>query len=254
MGAPEYTLPSLSLEAAVKGSLSQGVIPVVLGRLYVERRSGLLHLTRGEERRSARFRKGHVVNADTSAAEDHMGEVLVRNGLLSPADLQRASGRVLKERKRLGLVLQELKILDEHLLEDALALHVREVLRKAFAWNDGEYSFEEAQKPDAAFLEDATLRVFTGELILEAARSVRECAAVRQALGEPDRLVVLSTDPVLRFQQITLNAAENEVLARVDGTRTLRQLVTAASLPPEETERSLLGLMCLGMVEHRPSG
>src|SRR5213593_446657 len=89
MGAPEYTLPSLSLEARVKGSLSQGVLPVVLGRLYVERRSGLLHLTRGAERRSARFRKGHIVYAETTAAEDHMGEVLVRNGLLSPADLDR---------------------------------------------------------------------------------------------------------------------------------------------------------------------
>lgn len=235
----------------MKGSLSQGVIPVVLGRLYVERLSGLLHLTRGEERRSARFRKGHVVNADTSAAEDHMGEVLVRNGLLSPADLQRASGRVVKEGKRLGQVLQELKILDEHLLEDALALHVREVLRKVFAWSDGEYAFE-AQKPDAPLQEGATLRVFTGEVILEAARGVRDGAAVRRALGDPGRLVVLSTDPVLRFQQITLNAAENEVLARVDGTRTLRQLVTAASLPPEETERALLGLLCVGMVEQRP--
>jgi len=235
----------------VKGGLSQGVLPVVLGRLYVERQSGVLHLTRGEERRSARFRKGHIVNADTSAAEDHMGEVLVRNSLLSAPDLERASTRVTRERKRLGQVLLEMKILDEHLLEEALALHVREVLRRAFAWSDGEYAFE-TQKPDAPLLEDSTLRVFTGELILEAARSVQDGAAVRQALGDPDRLVVLSTDPVLRFQQITLSPAENEVLSRVDGSRTQRQLVTAAALSPEETERSLLGLLCLGMVEYVP--
>ena len=235
----------------MKGSLCQGQIPVVLGRLYIERQSGLLHLTRGEERRSARFRKGHIVHADTTAAEDHMGEVLVRNGLLSDADLRRATARVMRERKRLGQVLQELRILDEHLLEDALALHVREVMRKAFAWEAGAYSFE-AQPVDARLREDATLRVFTGELILEAARSVRDPAAVRRALGDADRLIVLTADPVLRFQQITLNAAESDVLARVDGTRTLRQLVAALSLPPEETERSLLGLLCLGMVEQAP--
>jgi hypothetical protein len=235
----------------VKGRLSQGVLPVVLGRLYVERQSGSLHLTKDGERRSARFRKGHIVNAETTAPEDHMGEVLVRNGLLSRGDLERATGRVFREGKRLGQVLQELKILDEHLLEEALALHVREVLRKAFAWQDGAYAFE-TQKPDAPLQEDATLRVFTGELILEAARSVQDCGAVRQALGDPDRRYALSTDPVLRFQQITLSPAENEVLARVDGSRTLRQLVTAAALPPDQAESALLGLVCLGMVEQAP--
>jgi hypothetical protein len=234
----------------VKGSLSPGVLPVVLGRLYVERQSGLLHLTRGEERRSARFRKGHIIHADTTAAEDHMGEVLVRNGLLSAGDLEQATARVLRERKRLGQVLQEMRILDEHLLEDALALHVREVMRRAFTWEAGAYSFEGALM--GPLLEDATLKVFTGELILDAARSVRDVAAVRGALGDPDRRLVLSTDPVLRFQQIILNDAEGDVLAHVDGMRTLRQLVTAVSRPAEETERSVLGLVCLGMVEPAP--
>jgi len=232
----------------VKGSLCPGVLPVVLGRLYVDRQSGLLHLTRGEERRSARFRKGHIVHADTTAAEDHMGDVLVRNGLLSAADLSRATARVVRERKRLGEVLQDLRILDEHLLEDALALHVREVMRKAFGWATGAYSFE-SQPVDARLQADATLKVFTGEVILEAARSVKDAAAVRSALGDPDRLIVLSADPVLRFQQISLSPAESDVLGHVDGTKTLRQLVAAVSLPPEEAERSLLGLLCLGMVE-----
>jgi len=236
----------------LKGSLSQGVLPLLLGRLYVERRSGLLHLTRDAERRSARFRKGHIVHAETTATEDHMGEVLVRNGLLSAKDLERATVRVLRERKRLGQVLQDLKILDEHLLEDALALHVLEVLRKAFAWDSGAYSFEE-QQVETPLHDDATLKVFTGEVILEAARNVRDQAAVREALGDPDRLITLSTDPVLRFQQITLNGAESEVLARIDGTRSRRQLVSALSLPPEETERGLFGLVCLGMAEVAPA-
>jgi hypothetical protein len=235
----------------VKGSLSPGALPLVLGRLYVERRSGLLHLKRGAERRSARFRKGHIVHADTTVAEDHMGEVLVRNGLLSQSDLDRATARVLRERKRLGQVLQELRILDEHLLEDALALHVQEVLRPAFRWDDGTWVFEE-QEVETPLQEDATLKVFTAEVILEAARSVADPSAVRRALGDPDRPVVLTADPVLRFQQITLNSAESDVLARVDGARTVRQLVSALSLPPEETERSLLALRCVGMVEPPP--
>src|SRR5438552_3857630 len=159
--------------------------------------------------------------------------------------------RVVREHKRLGQVLQELRILDEHLLEDSLALHVREVLRKTFGWEAGAYSFE-AQPADARRQEDATLKVFTGEVILEAARSVNDPAAVRRALGDPDRLLSLSTDPVLRFQQISLSGPEIDVLALVDGTRTQRQLVAALSLPPEETERSLLGLLCLGLVKRAP--
>ena len=63
-------------------------------------------------------------------------------------------------------------------IEDALALHVHEILSKVFSWSDGTYEFAEEEGTDPSY-GDTTLKVTTGELILEAARSVTDPDVVR---------------------------------------------------------------------------
>jgi HEPN domain-containing protein len=232
----------------MRGELWEGVLPGLLRDLYVGRKSGRLSFVSGEERRALRLRSGHIVSADTSVREDRMGEVLVRHGLLSQADLKRATGFVLRDKKQLGIVLSELKLLDQAGLEDALALHVREVLAKVFAWNQGSYEFvDEAERPPEPG--ELTLRLSTGELILQAARSVLDPDVVRYNLGDIDRVLRLSSDPLLRFQKITLTPVDGYVLSRVDGTLSAREVLELIPLPEVETQRSLFGLLSTGVLE-----
>src|SRR6266581_9333046 len=153
----------------MKGTLSVGVLPGLFRGLYVGRKTGMLHFLKGEERRGIRCQKAVIVRGDTNVKEDHLGETLVRQNLLSQADLDRASEIVGRDRKRLGVVLQELGIMDRDRVEEAIALHVREILLKVFGWSEGSYAFEE-QDADAPVNEDFTLKVSTGEVILEAVR------------------------------------------------------------------------------------
>ena len=235
----------------MNGTVSEGSIAGVLRDLYVGRKSGLLHFTRGEERRSVRFHKGNIVHADTNVKEERLGETLVAQGLLGSADLKRATGFVLRDKKRLGVVLQELGILTKDQLDDALALHVREILLRVFSWAEGDYTFDEAD-PDAPVEQDTTLKVSTGEMILEAVRRVDDPDVVRFALGNIDRILGLSSDPLLRFQKVTLSPADGYVLSRVDGTSSAREIIQLNPAPDEETMRSLFGLLCTGILEYLP--
>ena len=70
-------------------------------------------------------------------------------------DLQRATTVVQMEKIRLGQALYDLGLFEKEAPEDALALHVREVLFKVFAWNDGTYAFEE--RDEMAALDDEIL-------------------------------------------------------------------------------------------------
>jgi tetratricopeptide (TPR) repeat protein len=225
------------------------VLPGVLRELYVGRKTGVLTFTRGDERRSVRVRGGHIVTADTTVREDRMGEVLVRHGLLPAADLKRAVGFSLRDNKLLGVVLMELGLLDERGLEQALALHVRAVLSRVFSWQEGSYEFvdetDAAEKPG-----DVTLRMSTGDLILEATRSVQDPDVVRYNLGDIDRVLGLSNDPLLRFQRIGLTPVDGYVLSRVDGTLSAREVMQLIPLPSEEVQRSLFGLLSTGVVEY----
>jgi len=234
----------------VKGTLSEGALPALLRAVYVSRKTGILHFTRGQEVRSVRFRQGHILSAQSSVAQEHLGEVLVRNELLTAADLERAGARKRATGKRLGETLQEMGLIEREHLEDALALHVREVLLNVFSWNTGEYSLEEP--PGAAFHGEPTLKLSTGEMILETVRLLQNPEVVRGALGDPDRVLDLSTDPLLRFQKVTLSPTDGYVLSRVDGIMKARQILEMIPLPQEEVEKSLYGLLCTGIIEFAP--
>ncbi|HZM48922.1 MAG TPA: DUF4388 domain-containing protein [Vicinamibacteria bacterium] len=233
----------------MNGALGEGVLPGLLRELYVGRKSGMLLLHRGPDRRGFRFRAGHIVNADTSVREDRMGEVLVRHGHLSAPDLKRAIGFAVRDGKKLGTVLVELGLIKADQIEDALALHVHEILAKVFSWNDGTYEFNE-EDGTGPLLGDTTLKVTTGELILEAARSVTDPDVVRYNLGDIDRILGLASDPLLRFQRVTLTPADGYVLSRVDGTLSAREIVGMISLPKDETHKSLFALLSTGMIEY----
>ncbi|HEY7515711.1 MAG TPA: DUF4388 domain-containing protein [Vicinamibacteria bacterium] len=235
----------------MNGTVSEGVIAAILREIYVGRGSGILHFTQGEERRSVRFHKGNIVHGDTNVKEERLGEILVKQGLLSSADLKRATGFVLRDKKRLGQVLQELQILDKDKLEDALALHAREILLRVFTWTEGEYVFEE-DPPETGIPHDTTLKLSTGEMILEAARRVEDPDVLRYALGNLDRVLGLTTDPLLRFQRVTLSPADGYVLSRVDGSLSAREIIQMNTAPADETMRSLYGLLCTGIIEYLP--
>ena len=235
----------------MNGALGEGVLPGLLRELYVGRKSGMLSFRRGEERRGVRFRKGHIVHAETNVRDDHMGSVLVRNGRLSAGDLKRALGFAMRDGKRLGAVLVELGLLPPDQIEDALALHVHEILAKVFSWKDGHYEFTPEDEAGPAPAE-TTLKVSTGELILEAARSVGDPDVVRYFLGDIDRILGQPADPLLRFQRVALTPADGYVLSRVDGTLSAREVVAMIPLAKEDTQRSLFALLSTGMVEYLP--
>ena len=232
----------------MSGDLAEGVVPGLLREIYVGRRGGTLHLVRGEERQSLRFRHGHIVNAHTNVREERLGEMLVRRGLLSEADLARATEVVVRDGRRLGEVLGDMGLIDASGLEDAVALHVHEMLTRVFAWPDGTYSFEEEREGEPGG--ELTLKLSMGELILESVQAIRDPDVVRYALGDMDRVLALSSDPLLRFQKLTLSPADGFVLSRVDGVTSAREVVQMIPLPAEQTQKSLLGLLSTGVVEY----
>jgi hypothetical protein len=233
------------------GQLAEGVIPALLKDVYVGRRTGLLSFVRGWERRSVRFISGNIVHADTNAPGGHLGDLMVRHGLLQREELTEALALARRSGKRLGGVLLEKGLVDRTLLDDAIELHVADTLLKVFSWPDGHWEFEE-QDAGAFTGLDVTLGVATGDLILHAVRSMDDPDVVRYCLGDLERVLALSSDPLLRFQRIKLGPDDAFLLSRVDGSHTAREVLATAPGAAEEAERALFGLLCVGLVEYTP--
>jgi len=223
----------------------------LMREIYLGRKSGHLHFSHGKERRSLLIHGGHILHGTSDVLGEHLGDVLVRYGLLEQPELNQATRIVLKERKRLGIVLAEQGLMDTERLSSAVSLHVREILFNVAERGDGSYAFEETATDEG---DSAASKLSTVEMILETARRVQDPSVVRQVLGDLDRVLVASDNPQLRFQKIALTPKEGFVMSRIDGTLTAREVFTIIPLPPEDTERSLFVLLCSGAVEYRTAG
>jgi serine/threonine protein kinase/tetratricopeptide (TPR) repeat protein len=243
MVAPEPAAPSRPADPTALFKLMR--------EIYLGRKSGHLHFTHGKERRSLLIHGGHILHGTSDVVGEHLGDVLVRYGLLEQPDLNQATKVVLRERKRLGVVLAERGLMDTERLSNAVSLHVREILFNVAERGDGSYAFEDTATDEG---DNAGSKLSTIEMILETARRVQDPSVVSHVLGDIDRVLVASDNPQLRFQSIALTPKEGFVMSRIDGTLTAREVFTLIPLPPEDTERSLFVLLCTGAVEYRTAG
>jgi hypothetical protein len=249
---PGDSAPDRSHERAASASTPAELL-VLVRKAYVARQTGYVHLTHGRERRGLAIREGHIVHGRSDVPGEHLGDVLVRQGLVSQADLERAVAEVLAERRPLGAVLARHCLVDEKRLEEAVGAHVREILFAALERIDGTATFEEFDDDPSVRPEGGPdSRLSTGAILLEAARRLTDPATVHAALGDVDRKLVPGVDPRLRAHPVALTPADGFVLSRIDGTLSAREIVELMPLPPEETERSLLGLLCSGAIAAAP--
>src|SRR5207245_9053322 len=98
MVAPEPAAPS-------RPSADPTALFKLMREIYLGRKSGHLHFTHRKERRSLLIHDGHILHGTSDVVGEHLGDVLVRYGLLQQSELNLATQKVLRERKRRGAVL-----------------------------------------------------------------------------------------------------------------------------------------------------
>ena len=140
------------------GTLSSLTVAEVVQFVYSSLKTGVLLLSfRGDaagdpgklRRRSIYFRDGQVVFASSSDPRDRLGPVLVRQGLASQPDLERAS-RFVKSGRPLGQVLVDEGVITSAQLYEGVSAQVREIFLSSFEENDGEFAFLEGPTDESS--------------------------------------------------------------------------------------------------------
>jgi hypothetical protein len=208
-------------------------------------RSGRLHLVAARELRQLRFLGGAIADASSDVPGERLGDVLVRHGLLSQPDLDGAVEVVLRERKRLGPVLAEKGLLEEARIREGIGLHVREVVLAALGRAGLTVAFEEL--PEDEVEADFECPLSAAQLILDASRRVG-LAHVSRAIAVDGGVLAVTKDEPTRARSVTLTPADGFILSQIDGTLRAADLASVVPLPREEFERSLFGLLSIGLV------
>ena len=115
----------------------------------------------------------------SSDPDDRMGEMLVRQGRLTAAQLAQASEGLPRAERRLGVVLVELGFIKPTELAVVVRRHFEEIIYSAFAWEDGEWSLAPGQPNQEIVLLDE----HPAALILAGVRRKYGAARLARCLG-----------------------------------------------------------------------
>jgi len=230
----------------LRGTLSaRGHIADVIRVIYTDRHSGILTATRGEVEKRLYFEKGSFAFSDTTEPGWRLGDLLVARGVISAQDL----GDVLAltgKGKRIGKILLELGLVSGDQLIDGVRYQILENIYPVFAWMEGAYNFEEREHPVP---EDIALTLSTANVVMEGVRRIEDSEVIRACIGSTARVVVLGSNPLLRFQAISLKPIEGFVLSRIDGLLTIEEICSISPVPEEETLKCLYGLHSAGILD-----
>ncbi len=229
-----------------KGSLSD-VSPFDLYRqLYLSRQTGQLRLSRGQIVKKIFFRHGSIVFAIQNQDARKLGELLLESNKITSGQVAEIVRRI-RSGKRFGAIAVELGILDQPELDRLVRQHQSELAISTLEWKSGHFEFQPGEGSD---YEDVYVDLSTADIILEGVRRIDDPAAVRSLLGSDDVMLRFTSDPLLRYQKISLSSEEALLFLQIEGTMSVREICRASSLGRFTAIKALLGLVLTGVLDY----
>ena len=232
---------------AIKGRLKEASLPDVLQLRAMGKKSVCLSVTHRQSFGYIYFDKGRICYASIVNRRDRLGDILVKNGLITQAQLDEAvTGQNTDRDKRLGEILVERAFIAREELHRYIRLQIEEAVYYLFTWNQGTFNFEADVAPDE---QDFQVSINPESLLLEGARRVDEWSLIEKKIPSFD--IVFDIDRARLAESGASLTMEQETLVRlIDGRRDVAGLIDESGLGEFDAGKALYGLATAGFL-HR---
>jgi CheY-like chemotaxis protein len=225
-------------------------LPSLITAFYLSRETGELGVQRGKVKKVVYFERGTPVFALSNLLADRFGQFLVRVGKIKPDQLQDASAVATASNRRTGDVLVERGLLKDTERLYYVGQQVKAIIYSLFSWEDGTYVMSFKEKAAA---ESIKLDVHPANLIVRGIKKLYKPERLRRMLRPEDRLIP-AVAPAYQLHEVELERWEAELLPRIDGNRTVGELIAYANRPEQVVYGYLVSMMSLGILETRGNG
>jgi len=233
----------------IEGPLKELQIHDVFQLLDLGRKTGVLRVN-SELRQNAGvvyFDGGGVVAAEIRSNPHPLGALLVRAGKVREDDVARAAGiQRTRTGHRLGDILVEMGALSRKELERQIRAQVEEVIFELMSWSEGYFSFEDGSLPPV--LGEATVRIPTESLLMEAARRIDEWSRIEAKVPHLGVVPRFTNAQGEEGGLLDLLPFEWEVLAGIDAETDVRSLAAKLGHSDFDVARTLFGLASAGII------
>ncbi|MFO0585007.1 MAG: response regulator [Anaeromyxobacter sp.] len=247
-GTPTGTMPARASapNVAAEGRL-QDNLPELITAFYLAQQTGELTLQRNKVKKTIYFEKGRPCFAISNLVSDRFGPFLVRVGKISSAQLELCQAAADKTGRRTGDVLVEMGLLKDTEKLYYVAQQVKAIVYSTFGWETGEFRIHFADK---AAQEAIKIDLHPANLITRGVKKLYKPERLFRLISPEDHLIP-SQQPNYALYEVELDRWEAELLPKIDGTRTVAELIHLAGRPEHALYGFLVGMVALKILERR---
>ncbi len=220
------------------GDLAGFPISDLVALIHQSRVSGTLAVSSGDVSRFVTFKEGEVRSASSEAPGERIGEVAVRLGFLTRAQLDEA----LAAPPPIGRALVERGFLNANDLWKCFHEQVTTVFHSILMSPEGVFWLTDAPEGDR---QGTPLSVNTQSLLMDGIRRIDEMGMFRSKIPGP-RTYLRRREPK---RPVTLEPAEQQLLDLVNGLRRVAEIAREARLSEFDATKILYHLAEAGYVE-----
>jgi hypothetical protein len=227
------------------GNLKTISLPDIFQLIFSTKKTGILVISKGGIKKEIYFRNGFVIYASSTEERDLFGNLLLKMGRISKAELDKVL-REKKEGKKIGGTLVEMNLFTREEIMDCLRLQIEETIYSLFGWKDGDFNFIEGKAPPP---ESIQTELNPMNIIMEGTRRIDEWTELKRILPSDEANLLLEKTPDLRTEEIRLNRNEILIMACIGSGKKMADLLRESSLDQFLTSKALANLIQNGLVK-----
>jgi hypothetical protein len=204
------------------GDLSQAALPEVLHTIDRFGVPGVIEAEQGSIKKRVFIKEGNVVHAASSDREDSLGRYLESSGVLGPTQYDLIMRDRSSSKKRLGVLLAEQGILSPAEVNRAIRKQIESIVWSLFYWMEGSITFSIGEFRAG---DDIRIQLPMRQVILQGIKRAPNAKAMVGRLGRKETVF----EPCYRMEELielAIDADDFRLLKLVDGQRSLYEVCT----------------------------
>ena len=235
------------MDLDLQGKIERFTLTEIFQLVAASRKSGTLGIQKDDSIVMIYFKNGEIIYAYGPRQTFHLGRLLKERGKITAEQLDEAIATQAKTEnsRRLGEILIHKGFIDRADLEAVVTEQIRELLYSLLSWQTGSFKFYENQFPTE---EEIVVSLSVEDVILEGLRRLDEINMIRETLPNTEQVYTISATQGERTRKVSLQSAEWNIMALVNGNRTIDEICNLSNLDRNETLVKLAQLKLAGLI------
>jgi hypothetical protein len=227
----------------LKGDLATMGLEDIFQWLAVGKKTGILELNGFLHTKRVSFHDGRITGVWSSDPREYLGQYLLAFNRITEEQLREALATQEDENQLLGRILVSRQLITEAEIRRIVQLKVDESIFDVFLWEIGNFEFHDGAPPPQ---KSVLLQLDVTGIVLEGARRVDEWKRIKKIIKGGDAVIDAISEAIA--EMLPLAADDADVLSRLDGTKTVDQLVIEMRATDFKINKLLFDLHEKGMV------